>query len=68
VISMPSYQIDIVARGVKQTFITENMDDDKVIKNRIKGFVDMTNSLTNFTLSVKPYTQPGEKYEHVPPD
>lgn len=51
---MTKYQVDITARGKKQTFITENMEDERVIKNRLKGFVDITSSLAGFTLSIKP--------------
>lgn len=53
---MPAYQIDIVAPRAKQTFITENLEAEEVIKTRLKSFVDITSTLTDFTIHIRPLT------------
>ena len=62
---MFSYQIDIATPGRKQTFITERLDTDEVIKTRLKSFIDAASSLIDFTIDIKPQNTEPERRHRV---
>ena len=58
---MPCYHINIKTPRTKQTFITEDIDDETVIKTRLKGFVDACLPLIDYTLHISPILAPGQR-------
>lgn len=47
------YQIDIQTPKRKQTFITEDLEDDQARKTRLKSFIDVASSLTDYTIDIR---------------
>ncbi len=61
---MPKYQVDIVTPGRKQTFITEDLDSDEVIKTRLKSFVDFALGLRDFDIDIRVSNGKGQKADN----
>ena len=51
---MPRYEVSIQTPKMKQTFITEDIEDDQARRTRLKSFIDAFLLLRDYIINIKP--------------